>query len=57
MLRKATIALKRAEKENLEKHLADLKEKRTALEAQAGERREQVKSLVGKLQGVDMALA
>ena len=56
LLRKASIALKRKEKENLEQHLRGLQERKAGLQTQVQERRTKVEELLGKLNGVDSTL-
>ena len=53
MLRKASIALKRKEKEALEEQARELGVKKEGLLGQARERRETVANLLSKIEGVN----
>ena len=56
LVRKAAIALKRKEKESLEEQLQGLRGKKEELTRLAGERRETVSDLLGKIDAVSAKL-
>ena len=56
LVRKAAIALKRKEKESLEEQLQGLRGKKEELTRLAGERRETVSDLLGKINAVSAKL-